>query len=215
MVNYRVLAARLNWCVAFTLWCALVPFTGCVPPETVGSSSSGYQRFTTAEMKDIRSDELRNLQFFTSGLLRFSTGEQAVDDSIATEEGRLMKIQTRQYRSVEIPTRTPGVLVEMGQDWIDLDVGDGVVLRFRETGTEGEYQCVAFNGQAIQIDQNEADSQSVEYDGEKYELATNRPVYLEYFVRHVVNVDRANQRVGGKRIDEPRTEPEKKAVARY
>ncbi|MEX0747163.1 MAG: hypothetical protein WD275_04120 [Rhodothermales bacterium] len=181
-----------------------------MPPETVGSSS-GYQRFTSAEMQEVGAEELRNLQFFTSAPLRLSTGEQAVDDSISTEEGRLMKIQTRQYRSVEIPPRTPGVLVEVGQDWIDLDVGDGVVLRFRESNPEGEYQCVALNGQPIVLQDNEPDAGSqIEFDGEKYELATAKPVFLEYFVRHVVNVDRASHTVGGKRLEEA-----KKTAAGY
>ena len=210
MNHYRALLAQGKSCIPVLLCGMLLPLAACVPPETVGTSN-GYQRFTTVEMQEVGSDELRNLQFFTSAALRLSTGEQAVDDSISTEEGRLMKIQTRQFRTVEIPPRTPGVLVEVGQDWIDLDVGDGVVLRFRESNPEGEYQCVALNGQPIVLQDNSVDSSSpIEFDGEKYELATAKPVYLEYFVRHVVNVDRASHTVGGKRLEEA-----KKTAAGY
>lgn len=188
---------------------AVVLASGCVSAGTM-SGSSGYQRFALEEMKQIEQEELRNLQFFTNGPLRLSTGEQAVDDSLATEEGKLMKIQTRQHRTVEIPSRTPGVLVELGNDWMDLDVGDGVVLRFRATGDAGEYHCVALNGQPVVTDEAEATA-SIDFEGEKYEIISSRPVYLEYFVRHVVNVDRESQRIGGKRIGEEATLPKKTA----
>lgn len=183
----------------------LLWLSGCVSAGL--GTAGGYELFNTTAMREIGLEELRNLQFFTSNGLRLSTGEHALDDSISTEAGRLMKIQTRQQRTVEIPARTPGVLVELGSDWLDLDIGDGVVLRFREVDTEGLFECVAFNGQPIDTEAPETPSE-VEYQGERFEVVSARPVYLEYYVRRVVNVDRANQTIGGKRIEgaEPRAE---------
>lgn len=174
---------------------AALPLGGCVST----GMGAGYVNVTAEEMAAIDRDALRQLQFFTSGSLRLTTGEQALDDSISTEAGRLMKIQTRQQRLIDIPARTPGVVVEMGSDWLDLDVGDGVVLRFRES-SDGAYQLSAFNGQPVAFEL-QGDPVPVEYQGERYEVATNRPVYLQFYVRRVVNVDRASQTIGGKRLE--------------
>lgn len=211
-MNHSPRAYRHRYTLPLLFACAIVS-TGCMASGTM-SGSSGYQRFTLEELKHIDRDELPNVQFFTNGALRLSTGEKAVDDSLATEAGKLMKIQTRQHHSVEIPSRTPGVLVELGNDWIDLDVGDGVVLRFRATGESGEYSCVALNGQPIQADQPDS-ALTVEFEGEKYDILSARPVYLEYFVRHVVNVDRASQTIGGKRIDDKAADTAKKTASGY
>jgi hypothetical protein len=63
------------------------------------------------------------------------------------------------------------------------------------------YQCVAFNGQPVEYAQGPGAAQ-IEFEGTPYELVTIKPVYLEYYVRHVVNVDRESQRIRGKRIDD-------------
>ena len=211
-MNHSPRAYHHRYALPLLFACAIVS-SGCIASGTL-SSSSGYQRFTLEELKHIDQEELRNVQFFTNGALRLSTGEKAVDDSLATEAGELMKIETRQHRSVEIPSRTPGVLVELGNDWIDLDVGDGVVLRFRATGESGDYSCVALNGQPIRTDQPDT-AHTVEFEGEKYDILSARPVYLEYFVRHVVNVDRARQTIGGKRIDDKAADTPKKTASGY
>lgn len=200
----RATSAHVRWYTPALLLIIIGFVVGCVPVESV-NTASGYQRLTSEELSRIDQDALRNVQFFTSNALRFSSSEEAVEDSLATEGGRLMKIQTRHQKSIEIPQRTPGVLVELGNNWIDLDVGDGVVLRFRETGNEGYYQCVALNGQPLRLDApNRGPRAQIEFEGDVYEIAETRPVYLEYFLRRVVNVDRERQTIGGKRLDETR-----------
>ena len=184
------------------LFVTMLGTSGCISFSRSGRQE-GYHDLTAEEMKSIDDVLLRELQFFTSSTLNLEKEKEATGEKISAEDGGLIRFLTEQRKSMEIPARTPGVLSEWGNDWIDLDLGENLVLRFADTGIDGRFYCVAVNGQPIRTGFKTTMMNHIEYDGEYYIVRSERPIHLQFYVRQVSQVERENYTVRGKKIEEP------------
>lgn len=142
---------------------------------------------------ELTSDDYKNLQYFVDEKIIWEHVEENSEESSTTVQGKaLSKSSARKaINQLILKPRTLGVYYNHGSNWIDIDFGDNLIIRFDIK----EYSCYKNIGSSYRIKHN-----GIDY---KYSVDRSGPAELMFkgIVLNKSSYKTKSTKVKGKRIN--------------
>ncbi len=122
-----------------------------------------YEKFSGAKFTEynLTEQDIEEMQFYVEApiILRDANLPEA-NKAISTRKSKKGKKDL-----IVIDEKTSGVLSDIGDGWVDIDFGEGIILRFEESDPGQWYRLTLFNGQKIE------EGERINYNGKTYIVA--------------------------------------------
>ena len=142
-----------NIFLCFTI-CSFSFFFQCAYEKT-------YLSYETIERLELTVDEIKAIQFYLGDTIILQKIDKTVEKEVAADQ-RVLATEERISKNFIFQKGMPLIVVNVEKPWVDVDMGDGILLRF-ELGTRMSY--VRFMNKQKLYSEGE-----INYQGQQYHV---------------------------------------------
>jgi len=162
------------------------------------ASNSNYLTSSTMPNYGLGREDIRQLQLFVSPGFGLAATKEVRDDK-GVQSAEIRRRQEIRKKRLVVPNKTPAVAVTVGDDFLDADVGSGLILRFKDSSSQ-----LSRNGKVVNMFRLEQINEqpiagALVLEGFEYRFSGG-PVYLRYKLTESLKVRSETKTIKGRKL---------------
>jgi len=165
-----------------------------------------YEKFSTDKFVEynLTEQDIEEMEFYVEAPIILRDADLPKANKAISRR----KMKKHKKDLIIIDEKTSGVLSDIGEDWVDINFGENIILRFQASEPGDWYQLKLFNGQPIH------EGEKVSYNGKTYIVAYrhipsaideerffSEIPYLYFDLERFLRLNRKIRVVKGKKLD--------------